>query len=60
MRGIMQARQKSLEVLEPIKVDPKTLSNKYEKPSPKGDVKMIDSKEIDKLIDLLHNEAKVI
>ena len=24
MRGIMQARQKSLEVLEPIKVDPKT------------------------------------
>ena len=60
MRGIMQARQKSLEVIEPIEVNPKTLSNKYEKPSPKGEVKMIGSEEIDKLIDLLHNEAKVI
>ena len=60
MRGIMQARQKSLEVIEPIEVNPKTLSNKYEKPSPKGEVKMVGPEEIDKLIDLLHNEAKVI
>ena len=60
MRGIMQARQKPLEVKDPLEVNPKTLSNKYEKPSPKGEVKMVAPEEIDKLIDLLHNEAKVI
>ena len=60
MRGIMQARQKPLEVKDPLEVNPKTLSNKYEKPSPKAEVKMVAPEEIDKLIDLLHNEAKVI
>lgn len=60
MRGIMMARKKPLNVLEPINKDAQTAINNYEKPAPKGDVKLVDAEDIDTLIDLLHNEAKVI
>ena len=60
MRGIMQARQKSLTVLPPVESDIKSTITKFEKPAPKGAVKMVDPDQIDQLIDLLHNEAKVI
>ncbi|NJB70860.1 electron transfer flavoprotein beta subunit [Saonia flava] len=60
MRGIMMARQKKLNVIEPIDASPATLDTKFEKPAPKGAVKLIDSSNIDELIDLLHNEAKAI
>ncbi|MGK0326234.1 MAG: electron transfer flavoprotein beta subunit, partial [Polaribacter sp.] len=32
----------------------------FEKPAPKGAVKLVDADNIDELINLLHNEAKVI
>ncbi|MDA7758117.1 electron transfer flavoprotein beta subunit/FixA family protein, partial [bacterium] len=38
----------------------KSSISKFEKPAPKGAVKLIDADNIDLLIDLLHNEAKVI
>jgi electron transfer flavoprotein beta subunit len=60
MRGIMQARQKSLSVLAPVESDAKSSISKYEKPAPKGAVKLVEPDQIDQLIDLLHNEAKVI
>ena len=60
MRGIMQARQKSLTVLPAVDSDVKSVIIKFEKPAAKGPVKMVDPKQIDQLIDLLHNEAKVI
>jgi electron transfer flavoprotein beta subunit len=60
MRGIMQARQKSLTVLPPVESQIKTSISKFEKPAPKGAVKMVPPDQIDQLIDLLHNEAKVI
>lgn len=60
MRGIMQARKKPLNVVEPISADTATKISKFEKPAPKGDVKLIDPENLDELIDLLHNEAKVI
>ena len=60
MRGIMMARQKPLTVLEPIDVNPETASVKFEKPAPKGAVKLVSSDNLDELISLLHNEAKVI
>ncbi len=60
MRGIMQARQKSLKVQSPVDCQIKSSISKFEKPSPKGAVKMVDPDQIDQLIDLLHNEAKVI
>lgn len=58
MRGIMQARQKKLTVMEPIASDVTTKDIHYDKPAPKGAVKLVDT--VDELINLLHNEAKVI
>jgi len=60
MRGIMQARQKPLEVIKPIDSEIKSSILKFEKPIPKGAVKLIPEDKIDELIDLLHNEANVI
>lgn len=60
MRGIMMARQKALTILEPVEATEKTTSIKFEKPAPKGAVKLVDSDNLDELINLLHNEAKVI
>lgn len=60
MRGIMMARQKPLTVVEPIEASAETVSNKFEKPAPKGAVKLVSADNLDELINLLHNEAKVI
>ena len=60
MRGIMQARQKSLTVQPAVDSQIKSSISKFEKPAPKGAVKMVDPDQIDQLIDLLHMEAKVI
>jgi len=60
MRGIMQARKKPLNVMEPAETSVKTEVVKFEKPAPKGDVKLIDPDNLDELINLLHNEAKAI
>lgn len=60
MRGIMMARKKPLTVLEPSENKTFTASVHFEKPAPKGAIKMVDADNIDELIDLLHNEAKVI
>lgn len=60
MRGIMQARKKPLEVIEPVDVIHKTTTVKFYKPETNKEIKMIDAQDLDKLIDLLHNEAKVL
>jgi electron transfer flavoprotein beta subunit len=60
MRGIMTARTKALTVLEPVNSDSTTKSVKFEKPAPKSAVKLINADNLDELISLLHNEAKVI
>lgn len=60
MRGIMMARKKPLNVLEPIDTTINTTAIEFEKPDPKGEVKLVSSDNIDELINLLHNEAKVI
>ena len=60
MRGIMQARQKSLSVIPPVEGEIRSSITKFEKPAHKEAVKMVDADQIDQLIDLLHNEAKVI
>ncbi|NNC46280.1 MAG: electron transfer flavoprotein subunit beta/FixA family protein [Winogradskyella sp.] len=60
MRGIMMARKKPLAVLEPVESDNKTSVASFEKPAPKGAVKLVDADNVDELINLLHNEAKVI
>jgi electron transfer flavoprotein beta subunit len=60
MRGIMTARAKTLTVLEPVASATETKSIKFEKPAPKSAVKLISADNLDELINLLHNEAKVI
>ncbi|WP_224483919.1 electron transfer flavoprotein subunit beta/FixA family protein [Robertkochia aurantiaca] len=60
MRGIMMARKKQLTVMEPVEAEAATESKKFEKPAPKGEVTLVSPDNLDKLIDLLHNEAKVI
>src|SRR5690606_19948715 len=60
MRGIMMARQKALTVLEPIGATAETTSTKFEKPAAKGAIKLVSPDNLDELINLLHNEAKVI
>ena len=60
MRGIMMARKKELEVVEINEDYQATISKSFEKPNPKSEVTLISADEIEKLIDLLHNEAKAI
>ncbi|MEN8777059.1 MAG: electron transfer flavoprotein subunit beta/FixA family protein [Polaribacter sp.] len=60
MRGIMMARKKPLQVLEPTGAAASTSISSFEKPVPKGAVKLVDADNLDELINLLHNEAKVI
>lgn len=60
MRGIMAARSKALKVIEPTASAKTSSTVGYELPAPKGSVKLIPSEQAEQLIDLLHNEAKVI
>lgn len=60
MRGIMTARTKALTVLEPIEANVNTKAVQFEKPAPKSAVKLISADNLDELVKLLHNEAKVI
>ncbi len=60
MRGIMQARNKPLNIVEPINTTVFTQSIKFEKPKEKEECKLIDAGNVTELINLLKNEAKVI
>lgn len=60
MRGIMTARSKPLTVIEPIDAPTNTKAVKFEKPAPKSAVKLVSADNLDELVNLLHNEAKVI
>ncbi|QMU29549.1 electron transfer flavoprotein subunit beta/FixA family protein [Adhaeribacter radiodurans] len=60
MRGIMTARTKPLNVVEPISSDVKTKTEAYTLPEKKSGVKLIDPANAGELITLLRNEAKVI
>jgi len=60
MRGIMMARKKPLSVVEPVEVVAATSTSSFDKPAAKGAVKLVSPDNLDELISLLHNEAKVI
>ena len=60
MRGIMQARQKPLEVISPKGFENITKVVLFEKPAPKADVKLVPADDIDLLVELLQKEANVI
>ena len=60
MRGIMQSRTKPLQVLEPSSNTKNTSSVNFENPEAKGSCRMVDASNVSELVDLLHNEAKII
>jgi electron transfer flavoprotein beta subunit len=60
MRGIMAARTKPLNVVAPVALDALTTYSSYSMPAAKSSVKLIDPNNLDELVTLLHNEAKVI
>lgn len=60
MRGIMSARTKPLQVIEPVEVTTLSTITSYETPAPRGQVKLLSADETTKLVALLHDEAKVI
>ena len=60
MRGIMTARTKPLKVVNPSPAAAEVQVNAYENPPQKSSCKMIDPENLDELVNLLHNEARVI
>jgi electron transfer flavoprotein beta subunit len=60
MRGIMAARTRPLKVVAPAGISAQTTIVSYEMPPAKTGVKMISPENMDELVSLLHNQAKVI
>jgi electron transfer flavoprotein beta subunit len=60
MRGIMAARSKPLQVVAATSTAKGTVVSNYETPKPKAGCKFIDANNVEELVSLLHNEAKVI
>ena len=60
MRGIMTARSKPLNVVEPVETDHPSILKKFELPPEKSEVKMVSADDPAELIRLLKNEAKII
>ena len=60
MRGIMQSRTKPLSVVDPTSSNTYSSSVSFAKPEEKGGCKLVDASNVSELVDLLHNEAKVI
>ncbi len=60
MRGIMSARTKPLQVVEATSSEVKVQGVSYDSVPPRGAVKMVSPDNLDELVRLLHEEAKVI
>lgn len=60
MRGIMAARTKPLKVVAPASVESLTVVQNFEPPKERGNVKLISPDNVEELVRLLHEEAKVI
>lgn len=59
MKGIMSAKSKPFQVVEPVSIDSKVKTIGYTLPPPKQGVKMVAPDDMDELVRLLHEEAKV-
>ncbi|HDR89408.1 MAG TPA: electron transfer flavoprotein beta subunit/FixA family protein [Bacteroidetes bacterium] len=60
MRGIMMAKQKPLQVVPGVEVNPLTEYLGFEIPAPKPPCRKLDPEQVKELAGLLHKEAKVI
>ncbi len=60
MRGIMGARTKPLKVVEPVAIESLTKVVEFGLPPAKAGVKLVSTDNVDELVRLLHEEARVI
>lgn len=60
MRGIMMAKTKPLKVVPPVAFNDKAVTVAYSTPPQKTSVKLVDPSNMEELVRLLHEEAKVI
>lgn len=60
MRGIMAARTKPLKVVAPGAAAAQTAVKNFENPKERGNVKLVNPDNVEELVRLLHEEAKVI
>lgn len=60
MRGIMAARTKPLKVVEPKETGTQTEFSSFGLPPAKAGVKLVSSENVEELVRLLHEEARVI
>lgn len=60
MRGIMMAKRKPIKVVAPVATDDLAVVVEYSYPAEKTGVQLVDPENMDELVKLLHNEAKVI
>jgi electron transfer flavoprotein beta subunit len=60
MRGIMSARTKPLLAIDAKEIESLSQISVFESPAPRGTVKLVPTDQSETLIDLLHQEAKVI
>jgi electron transfer flavoprotein beta subunit len=60
MRGIMAARTRPLKVIEPVAAETLTNIAGFELPPAKAGVKLVPADNVEELIRLLHDEAKMI
>ena len=59
MRGIMAARTKPI-IVESAQGAPAVVADKFALPGSKSAVKLVSSENMEELVQLLHNEAKVL
>lgn len=60
MIAIMKAKKKTIEVIEPTEVNEKVSISSYELPPEKTGVTLVDPEDMDELVRLLKQEAKII
>lgn len=60
MRGIMMAKRKPLKVVEPVAFEDLSVAVHFELPPAKSAVKLVDPEDMEELVRLLHEEAKVL
>jgi electron transfer flavoprotein beta subunit len=60
MMGIMKAKRKPFKVVEPVDCPDYSVPVNYTLPAEKTGVKLIDPENMEELVKLLHEEAKVI
>ncbi len=59
MKGIMMAKSKPFQIVEPVSGEALVKTLAYTLPPPKKGVKMVNPEDMDELVRLLHEEAKV-